>query len=70
MKNKKGKTEEAEQPAPQPLVTKKQNEAARRRLVDLLDQVHSKTPDVPEEEATLDIQEAIQAVRARVRSRF
>jgi prevent-host-death family protein len=45
-------------------ISKKQ-ELARRRLLTLLEEVHQKMPDVPEEEANRDIQEAIQAVRAR-----
>lgn len=39
-------------------------EQARRRLLKLLERVHQKMPDVPEEEAQEDIEEAIRAVRA------
>lgn len=39
-------------------------ERARQRLLRLLERVHRKLPDVPEEEAQKDIEEAIQAVRA------
>jgi prevent-host-death family protein len=48
----------------QAIATSKREEAARWRLVEHLDQVHSKTPDVSEEEAEQDIHQAIQAVRA------
>jgi hypothetical protein len=48
----------------QTIATSKREEAARWRLVEHLDQVHSRTPDVSEEEAEQDIQQAIQAVRA------
>lgn len=39
-------------------------ERARQRLLKLLERVHQKMPDVPEEEAQRDIEEAIRALRA------
>ena len=41
---------------------------AVRRLRRLLDEVHSRMPDVPEEEVEQDIAEAIRAVRREKRS--
>ena len=41
---------------------------AHVRLLEVLDRVHAYMPDVTEEEANQDIQEAIQAVRAERRS--
>lgn len=37
---------------------------ARRRLLNLLDEVHSKTPDISEKEADQDIKKAIRYVRS------
>ena len=37
---------------------------ARQSLLGFLDQFHAKVPDIPEDEADLDIQEAVTAVRA------
>ena len=47
------------------VTTSGKEEAARKRLIKFLDKVHSKTPKVSEEEANLDIQEAIQSARAK-----
>ena len=47
------------------IATSRKEEAARKRLIKFLDKVHSKTPKVSEEEAGLDIQEAIRAVRTK-----
>ena len=44
--------------------TSTKQERARRRLLTFLKEVHQKMPDVSEEEADQDIQQAIQAVRA------
>lgn len=43
-----------------------QNQAGNR-LMEFLDELHAKMPDVPEEQAQKDIEEAITAVRAEKR---
>ena len=45
------------------VATGTEEERASRRLLAFLDQIHRKLPDVPEEEAEQEIQEAVQAVR-------
>jgi prevent-host-death family protein len=39
-------------------------ELARQRLLEFLDQIHQRMPEIPEEEAELDVLEAVRAVRA------
>ena len=46
------------------VTTSAKEEQARQRILDYLEQVHKKTPTVPEDEAELDIREAVEAVRA------
>ena len=48
----------------QTVAVSSKEEMARRRLIEFLDQVQTRIPEVSEEEADRDIQEAIQAVRA------
>lgn len=43
--------------------TSAKEELARQRLLDFLEHVHEKTPAIPEDEAELDIQEAVEVVR-------
>jgi prevent-host-death family protein len=58
-------TEKIPAEAAEDLVISRKEEVARRRLVKFLERVHRKTPDVSEEEARIDIESAIKAVRAQ-----